>query len=71
MKPHRRADLADADAINDAFAAFRPQRVVNLAAQAGVGYSLKSPKPTCEQPDGATEAASPSKRLGNHQENHA
>lgn len=41
---HRRADLADADAINDAFAAFRPQRVVNLAAQAGVRYSLKNPQ---------------------------
>jgi UDP-glucuronate 4-epimerase len=41
---HRRADLADADAINDAFAAFRPQRVVNPAAQAGVRYSLKNPQ---------------------------
>jgi UDP-glucuronate 4-epimerase len=40
----RRADLADADVINDAFAAFRPQRVVNLAAQASVRYSLKSPQ---------------------------
>ncbi|WP_430388294.1 NAD-dependent epimerase [Dyella sp. 20L07] len=41
---HRRADLADADAVNDAFATFRPQRVVNLAAQAGVRYSLKNPQ---------------------------
>jgi len=41
---HRRADLADAAAMNDAFAAFRPQRVVNLAAQAGVRYSLTNPQ---------------------------
>ena len=33
---HQRADLADADAVNRAFATFKPQRVVNLAAQAGV-----------------------------------
>lgn len=41
---HRRADLADAAAVNDAFASFRPQRVANLAAQAGVRYSLKNPQ---------------------------
>ena len=41
---HRRADLADAAAVNDAFAGFRPQRVANLAAQAGVRYSLKNPQ---------------------------
>ena len=41
---HRRADLADAVAINDAFASFKPQRVANLAAQAGVRYSLKNPQ---------------------------
>ena len=41
---HRRADLADAAAVNDAFARFRPLRVVNLAAQAGVRYSLKYPQ---------------------------
>ena len=40
---HRRADLADASALNAAFAEFRPQRVVNLAAQAGVRYSLQNP----------------------------
>ncbi len=40
---HLRADLADAAAVNEAFARFRPQRVVNLAAQAGVRYSLKNP----------------------------
>lgn len=41
---HRRADLADAATVNDAFANFRPQRVVNLAAQAGVRYSLQNPQ---------------------------
>ncbi|WP_201315467.1 NAD-dependent epimerase [Dyella sp. EPa41] len=41
---HLRADLADADAMNRAFADFEPKRVVNLAAQAGVRYSLKNPQ---------------------------
>ena len=41
---HLRADLADAIAINRAFETFQPQRVVNLAAQAGVRYSLKNPE---------------------------
>jgi UDP-glucuronate 4-epimerase len=41
---HLRADLADADAVDRAFAEFQPQRVVNLAAQAGVRYSLKNPR---------------------------
>ncbi|GAB2567457.1 NAD-dependent epimerase [Dyella jejuensis] len=41
---HLRADLADAEAIGQAFAAFQPQRVVNLAAQAGVRYSLRNPQ---------------------------
>lgn len=41
---HQRADLADASAVQQAFADFRPQRVVNLAAQAGVRYSLKNPQ---------------------------
>ncbi|MGC1549003.1 MAG: NAD-dependent epimerase [Rhodanobacter sp.] len=41
---HLRADLADAAAINQAFAEFKPQRVVNLAAQAGVRYSLQNPQ---------------------------
>ena len=41
---HQRADLADADAVDHAFATFRPQRVVNLAAQAGVRYSLQNPR---------------------------
>ncbi|AND69503.1 NAD dependent epimerase/dehydratase [Dyella thiooxydans] len=41
---HQRADLADAGAVNQAFATFRPERVVNLAAQAGVRYSLQNPQ---------------------------
>ncbi len=38
-----RASLEDRAAIEKAFAEHRPQRVVNLAAQAGVRYSLKNP----------------------------
>ena len=36
-------DLADRDAINALFNEFRPKVVINLAAQAGVRYSLESP----------------------------
>ena len=38
-----RADIGDQAAINDIFAKHAPQRVVNLAAQAGVRYSLENP----------------------------
>ncbi|MFC4819734.1 NAD-dependent epimerase [Dokdonella ginsengisoli] len=38
-----RASLEDRPALEKAFAEFRPQRVVNLAAQAGVRYSLTNP----------------------------
>jgi len=38
-----RAGLEDRTALEAAFADFRPQRVVNLAAQAGVRYSLENP----------------------------
>ncbi|HHJ39803.1 MAG: capsular biosynthesis protein CpsI [Methylothermaceae bacteria B42] len=38
-----RADLEDRSAINQAFQQHHPQRVVNLAAQAGVRYSLENP----------------------------
>ncbi|GLQ89693.1 NAD-dependent epimerase [Dyella flagellata] len=41
---HLRCDLADAAALNRLFHDFQPQRVVNLAAQAGVRYSLKNPQ---------------------------
>jgi UDP-glucuronate 4-epimerase len=39
-----RADLEDANAINEIFRKHKPQRVVNLAAQAGVRYSLQNPQ---------------------------
>jgi UDP-glucuronate 4-epimerase len=40
---HLRRDLADRQAIDAAFATYKPQCVVNLAAQAGVRYSIKNP----------------------------
>jgi UDP-glucuronate 4-epimerase len=39
---HLRIDLADRQAIQEAFASHKPQRVVNLAAQAGVRYSINN-----------------------------
>ena len=39
-----RIALEDRDSINQIFAGHRPQRVVNLAAQAGVRYSLVNPQ---------------------------
>jgi UDP-glucuronate 4-epimerase len=39
-----RADLADAAAVDAVFARHAPRRVVNLAAQAGVRYSLQNPR---------------------------
>jgi len=38
-----RLDIADRDGIAALFSAERPQRVINLAAQAGVRYSLRNP----------------------------
>ncbi|GAB4355387.1 MAG: NAD-dependent epimerase [Methylohalobius crimeensis] len=38
-----RADLEDREALSAAFRRHRPRRVVNLAAQAGVRYSLENP----------------------------
>jgi UDP-glucuronate 4-epimerase len=40
---HLRIDLADREAIKQCFATHKPQRVVNLAAQAGVRYSIENP----------------------------
>lgn len=40
---HLRVDLADRNAIYGCFAKHKPQRVVNLAAQAGVRYSIENP----------------------------
>jgi UDP-glucuronate 4-epimerase len=39
-----RVDLADGDALLSVFKAERPAKVVNLAAQAGVRYSLENPE---------------------------
>jgi UDP-glucuronate 4-epimerase len=39
-----RVDISDAGALDTLFATTRPQRVINLAAQAGVRYSLKHPQ---------------------------
>jgi len=38
-----KADLADQHAVADLFGRYRPEHVVNLAAQAGVRYSLTNP----------------------------
>lgn len=38
------ADLADADAVNKVFKEYHPDIVVNLAAQAGVRYSIENPR---------------------------
>ena len=40
---HLRIDLTDKKAIESLFIDHKPQRVVNLAAQAGVRYSLENP----------------------------
>ncbi len=40
---HLRIDLSDRNAIENAFSTYKPQRVVNLAAQAGVRYSIENP----------------------------
>ena len=38
-----KADIADSDAVNQMFETYRPAVVVNLAAQAGVRYSITNP----------------------------
>jgi UDP-glucuronate 4-epimerase len=40
---HLRIDLSDQVAMEECFASHKPQRVVNLAAQAGVRYSIENP----------------------------
>lgn len=37
-------DIADRDALADVFSEFKPDRVINLAAQAGVRYSIDHPR---------------------------
>ena len=39
-----KGDLADKDKVNDLFETYRPEIVVNLAAQAGVRYSIENPQ---------------------------
>jgi UDP-glucuronate 4-epimerase len=39
-----RINLEDRKAVADAFAKYKPNRVVNLAAQAGVRYSIENPQ---------------------------
>jgi len=40
---HRQVDLADRFEIDKCFSDFRPEKVINLAAQAGVRYSTQNP----------------------------
>jgi len=40
---HLRIDLGDREVIKDCFEKYKPNRVVNLAAQAGVRYSIDNP----------------------------
>ena len=40
---HLRIDLTDKKEIEKVFASYKPRRVVNLAAQAGVRYSIENP----------------------------
>jgi len=40
---HLRIDLSDRKGVEECFATYKPQRVVNLAAQAGVRYSIENP----------------------------
>jgi UDP-glucuronate 4-epimerase len=40
---HMHADLADAKRVEEIFASFNPQRVIHLAAQAGVRYAAENP----------------------------
>ena len=40
---HLRIDIADRKAIEDVFNTFKPNMVVNMAAQAGVRYSIENP----------------------------
>ncbi len=41
---HLRINISDSQALEEAFTKHKPQRVINLAAQAGVRYSIENPK---------------------------
>ena len=48
LKPYKnfkfeKIDIANRDILTQAFQSFNPQKVVNLAAQAGVRYSIENP----------------------------
>ena len=48
LKPYKnfsfqKVDIADKKSITQSFRSFKPQKVVNLAAQAGVRYSIENP----------------------------
>ena len=48
LKPYEnftfeKVDIADRDSLTQSFRSFNPQKVVNLAAQAGVRYSIENP----------------------------
>lgn len=40
---HLRLDISDSEALEEVFESYKPARVVNLAAQAGVRYSIENP----------------------------
>jgi UDP-glucuronate 4-epimerase len=40
---HHKIDLSDKKSLDNLFKSFKPQKVVNLAAQAGVRYSIENP----------------------------
>ena len=49
LRPHRgfidiRSSLEDSTALTETFVKYHPERVVNLAAQAGVRYSIQNPR---------------------------
>ena len=48
LKPYKnftfeKVDIADRESITQSFKSFNPRKVVNLAAQAGVRYSIENP----------------------------
>ena len=40
---HHRISLEEKDKLNDIFKTYKPEKVINLAAQAGVRYSIENP----------------------------
>jgi len=49
-----KVDLKDKDSVNKIFKTYQPTHVINLAAQAGVRYSIENPHAyECSQGDGS------------------